>query len=166
MRKPFAVCLTAMLLLGSAGGAVAQERGYHDQTYNGHGNRYGKAHRGGNKAVHHNRARKGGDRARHADRRDRKRYSRGKNQRVRGNARPHDRRYGPPRAARRHSYPARRVYRGQVYRRHDGWRPVPPSRARRLHHRPGHRYYRVGRDIVLVAIATGIVVDVLTNAID
>ena len=42
-------------------------------------------------------------------------------------------------------------------------RPLPPDLAYRFRHRDGYRSYIVGDDIVLIAIATGIVVDVLVN---
>lgn len=43
------------------------------------------------------------------------------------------------------------------------WRPLPPGLRGHFHPRPGYDYYMVGNDIVLVAIATGIIVDILYN---
>lgn len=43
-------------------------------------------------------------------------------------------------------------------------RPVPYGLARGLPYYPGYERYVVGRDIVLVALATGIIVDVFFNA--
>lgn len=40
---------------------------------------------------------------------------------------------------------------------------VPPVLLARLPHYPGYRYYMAGNDIILVAIATGIIVDILVN---
>jgi Ni/Co efflux regulator RcnB len=42
-------------------------------------------------------------------------------------------------------------------------RPLPAEFQHRFQSRPGYQSYVVGDDIVLVAIATGIVVDVLAN---
>ncbi|SMF08403.1 hypothetical protein SAMN06265365_102182 [Tistlia consotensis] len=53
-------------------------------------------------------------------------------------------------------------------------KPLPPGIARkqlpepllaRLPHHDGYRYYAVGRDVVLVAAATGLVADILRDAI-
>lgn len=41
--------------------------------------------------------------------------------------------------------------------------PLPPELARRFPHRPGYETYIVGDNIVLVAVTTGIVVDMLTH---
>ena len=146
MRKPLAICLTAALLLGGAGSALAQERG--TQLYVGKDGRYGKTSRG-HKNVYKNQGRHHGKAKRHVRRGHGKAYGRG---------------YKKPRVNYRNNYRAR-PYRGQVYRSHYGWQPVPYAYSRRLNHRPGYRYYRSGGDIVLVAIATGIVVQVLRNAI-
>ncbi|KAB7738800.1 hypothetical protein F2P47_15275 [Parvibaculum sedimenti] len=43
------------------------------------------------------------------------------------------------------------------------WHPLPPGLRGHFHPRPGYDYYMVGNDIVLVAIATGIIVDILYN---
>ncbi|WP_339614532.1 hypothetical protein [uncultured Parvibaculum sp.] len=40
---------------------------------------------------------------------------------------------------------------------------VPPVLLARLPHYPGYRYYMAGNDIILVAVATGIIVDILVN---
>ena len=40
---------------------------------------------------------------------------------------------------------------------------VPPVLLARLPRYPGYRYYMAGDDIILVAIATGIIVDILVN---
>ena len=40
---------------------------------------------------------------------------------------------------------------------------VPPVLLKRLPPHPGYRYYMAGNDIILVAIATGIIVDILVN---
>ena len=169
MKRTLAACLTAAFLAGGAGTALAQERGHHG--YGKGGSQYGKTYRGGNKATHNNRGNRarhvnpGQDRAQHrrnanrnAYQGNRTRYSYGNSHRYNAPYRTHGN-YG-------NQYRHTRVYRGQVFRPHYGWQAVPPAYARRLHHRPGHRYYRSGNDIVLVAIATGLVVDVLLNAID
>lgn len=41
--------------------------------------------------------------------------------------------------------------------------PLPPDLRGRFHPRPGYEYYMVGDDIVLAAIATGVIVDILSN---
>lgn len=43
------------------------------------------------------------------------------------------------------------------------YRDVPPVLLKRLPRYPGYRYYMAGNDIILVAIATGIIVDILVN---
>jgi hypothetical protein len=42
-------------------------------------------------------------------------------------------------------------------------RYLPPDLLGRLPRRPGHEYLLVGRDIVLLALATGVIVDVLSD---
>jgi hypothetical protein len=53
-------------------------------------------------------------------------------------------------------------------------KPLPPGIAKRqlpgpllgrLPHYEGHRYYAVGTDVVLVAAATGLIVDILVDAL-
>lgn len=173
MRTPLAACLTAALLLGGAGGALAQERGYYNNggknAHQGKANK-GKAHTGGNKAIKkaapRNNGRNVNGRAANQNRAARG----GTNRNAYTNPRAHRNGYGQPRVTYGNRYrnvpPARRVYRGQVYRPYYGWQPVPYHYARRLHHRPGHRYYRDGNDVVMIAIATGIVVEVLRNVLD
>lgn len=41
--------------------------------------------------------------------------------------------------------------------------PLPPDLRGRFHPRPGYDYYMVGDDIVLAAVATGLIVDILVN---
>lgn len=56
-----------------------------------------------------------------------------------------------------------RVMVGQRIPKHASRHPLPPELAQRFPHRPGYEPYIVGDDIVLIAVATGIVVDVLAN---
>ena len=55
--------------------------------------------------------------------------------------------------------------RGHYFPRGAPRRPLPPGLARRLPQYPGYTYYAVGPDVVLVAIATGIVASVLLGAL-
>jgi Ni/Co efflux regulator RcnB len=58
--------------------------------------------------------------------------------------------------------PKRDIYVG--YRLSHQYRhPLPPDLRGRFHPRPGYEYYMVGDDIVLAAIATGVIVDILSN---
>jgi hypothetical protein len=43
-------------------------------------------------------------------------------------------------------------------------RYLPPDLLGRLPRRPGHEYLMVGRDVVLLALATGVIVDILSDA--
>lgn len=42
-------------------------------------------------------------------------------------------------------------------------RPVPPRMRRHLPHRDGYAWYRTGNDLVLIAVASGIVADIMVN---
>ena len=42
-------------------------------------------------------------------------------------------------------------------------RPVPPQMSRHLPHRDGYAWYRTGNDLVLIAVASGIVADIMVN---
>lgn len=138
MRKTVAACLTAAFVLGSVGGAVAQERGY--QGYGTQNGASKKAHRDSKGQNRHRGSADG-----HWNKGNSHTYNKGKGHR-----------YGQA---------PRRVYRGQVHRNRQGWQTVPPAYSHRYRARPGYRYYRVGNDVVLVAIATGLVLNVLQNAI-
>ncbi len=145
MRKTVAACLTAALVLGSVGGAVAQERGY--QGYGAQSVSPKNVYRDGN-GQYRNR----GSDDRYRNNKNGNRYGQAPGHANRGNA--------------KRGYVYRgQVYRGQVHRNRQGWQSVPPAYAHRYRAGPGHRYYRVGNDVVLVAIATGLVLNVLHNAI-
>lgn len=58
--------------------------------------------------------------------------------------------------------PKHRVYVGYKLPR-DYRHPLPPELRGRFHPRPGYEYYMVGDDVVLAAIATGLIVDILVN---
>jgi hypothetical protein len=58
--------------------------------------------------------------------------------------------------------PPHRLYVGyRLSRRY--WHPLPPEFQHRFRARPGYGYYMAGDDIVLVALATGLIVDILVN---
>lgn len=73
----------------------------------------------------------------------------------------------PPPAYRHGPYyvpPVVQVRRG--YRLPPGhWGPPPVYYSRNLYHRPGYEWRRVNSDVVLVSIATGVVAEVIYNAI-
>ena len=44
-------------------------------------------------------------------------------------------------------------------------RPLPPDLAARLRVQPGYQYVMVDRDVLLIAVSTGIVADILTDVL-